>query len=140
MDDVFRRDCPARMVLDHVTGRWGVLVLTALLPGDLRFYQLRDRIDGVSEKMLAQTLRLLVRDGLLHREVDPVVPPRVSYGLTPLGAGLTAKLGELTEWIRDNAEAILAAQAAHDGYGSSHEVTGASRGHGTVGGGAGGRM
>jgi DNA-binding HxlR family transcriptional regulator len=114
MDDVFRRDCPARMVLDHVSGRWGVLVLTALLPCDLRFYQLRDRIDGISEKMLAQTLRTLVRDGLVLRSVEPVVPPRVSYGLTPLGKGITAKLGALTEWIRENAAAILAAQAAYD--------------------------
>jgi DNA-binding HxlR family transcriptional regulator len=112
--DVFTRDCPARMVLDHVSGRWGVLVLTALLAGDLRFYQLRDRIEGVSEKMLAQTLRTLVRDGLVHREVEPMTPPQVSYRLTALGMGITARLGDLTDWIRDNAAAILVAQAAYD--------------------------
>jgi DNA-binding HxlR family transcriptional regulator len=102
------------MVLDHVSARWGVLVLTALLVGDLRFYQLRDRIEGVSEKMLAQTLRTLVRDGLVQREVEPVTPPQVSYRLTALGEGITARLGGLTDWIRDNAAAILAAQAAYD--------------------------
>ena len=114
MADVFTRDCPARMVLDHVSGRWGVLVLTALLAGELRFYQLRDRIEGISEKMLAQTLRTLVRDGLVHREVEPVTPPQVCYRLTPLGNGVTSRLGDLTDWIRDNAAAILVAQVAYD--------------------------
>jgi DNA-binding HxlR family transcriptional regulator len=114
VNDVFRQDCPARAILDHVTGRWGVLVLTALQPGDMRFYQLRDKIEGVSEKMLAQTLRVLVRDGLISRTVEPVSPPRVSYGLTPLGRGLTTRLSHLTDWIRDNAPAILAAHADYD--------------------------
>ncbi|WP_307801904.1 winged helix-turn-helix transcriptional regulator [Actinomadura violacea] len=114
MDDVFRQDCPARVVLDHVTRRWGVLVLTALNSSDLRFYELRDRIEGVSEKMLSQTLRTLVRDGLVLRTVEPTVPPSVTYGLTPLGRGVTASLSALTGWIRDHAPAIIAAQRAYD--------------------------
>ncbi|WP_019631815.1 winged helix-turn-helix transcriptional regulator [Actinomadura atramentaria] len=117
-DDVFRRDCPARMVLDHLAGRWSILVLTALAPGDLRFFELRDRIEGVSEKMLAQTLRTLVRDGFVHRTVEPAVPPRVSYGLTALGAGVTEPLGALTGWIRRNAGNILAAQDDYDASGA----------------------
>ncbi|MVZ99210.1 transcriptional regulator [Actinomadura sp. LD22] len=115
MDDVFRRDCPARVVLDHVTRRWGVLVLTALDGSDLRFYELRDRIEGVSEKMLSQTLRTLVRDGLVLRTVEPTVPPSVTYALTPLGRGLTTSLRTLTTWIRDHAGEIITAQRTYDG-------------------------
>ncbi|TDD91352.1 winged helix-turn-helix transcriptional regulator [Actinomadura rubrisoli] len=113
-DDVFRRDCPARVVLDHVTGRWGVLVLAALGAGDLRFYELREKIEGISEKMLSQTLRVLVRDGLVLRTVEPTVPPRVSYGLTALGRGITEPLRGLTGWIRSHAGEIIAAQGAYD--------------------------
>ncbi|QFG23350.1 helix-turn-helix domain-containing protein [Actinomadura sp. WMMB 499] len=113
-DDVFRRDCPARVVLDHVTGRWGVLVLTALDGGDLRFFELRNRIEGISEKMLSQTLRTLVRDGLVERTVEPTVPPKVTYGLTELGRGIGVPLRGLTGWIREHAAAIGAARAAHD--------------------------
>ncbi|MBE1532170.1 winged helix-turn-helix transcriptional regulator [Actinomadura algeriensis] len=114
MDDVFRRDCPARVVLDHVTGRWGVLVLTALHGGDLRFFELRDRIEGISEKMLSQTLRTLVRDGLVLRTVEPTVPPRVTYALTDLGRGIGEPLRALTGWIRTHAAEIAAARDAHD--------------------------
>lgn len=114
MDDVFRQDCPARMVLDHVTRRWGVLVLTSLDASDLRFYELRNRIEGVSEKMLSQTLRTLVRDGLVLRTVEPTVPPAVTYGLTPLGRGITAPLRTLTGWIRDHAPEIIQAQQTYD--------------------------
>ena len=114
MDDVFRRDCPAGVVLDHVTRRWGILVLTALDSSDLRFYELRDRIEGVSEKMLSQTLRTLVRDGLVLRTVEPTVPPSVTYALTPLGRGITAPLRGLTGWIRDHAAEIITAQQTYD--------------------------
>ncbi len=73
--------CPAREVLGHVTGRWGGLVLGALLDGTKRYSELRNRIDGISEKMLAQTLRDLERDGLVLRRQYPAVPPRVDYTL-----------------------------------------------------------
>ncbi|RBM04475.1 helix-turn-helix domain-containing protein [Streptomyces sp. PT12] len=89
---VFDGDCPARSVLDHVTSRWGLLILCALHEGPLRFSQLRDRIVGISEKMLSQSLRVLARDGLLTRDVEPVVPVRVSYALTPVGHELTVPL------------------------------------------------
>lgn len=112
--EVFHTDCPARTVLDHVTSRWGVWVLLALRQKQLRFYELRGCIEGISEKMLSQTLRTLVRDGLVWRTVEPSTPPRVTYGLTPLGQGTSAPLANLFGWIRDHAIDILAGQADFD--------------------------
>nr|WP_187361149.1 helix-turn-helix domain-containing protein [Phytoactinopolyspora mesophila] len=97
--DVFDINCPARTILDHVTSRWGVLVLAALSQGPMRFSELRRRVTGVSEKMLSQTLRTLVSDGFIGREVTPAVPPQVSYSLTPLGADLAQRVVELVNWI-----------------------------------------
>jgi DNA-binding HxlR family transcriptional regulator len=114
MSEVFHADCPARAVLDHITSRWGVWVLIALGPQALRFSELRDRIEGVSEKMLSQTLRTLVRDGLVWREVEPSTPPKVTYGLTPLGHGAGDRLAGTFAWIRDHADDILATQAEFD--------------------------
>jgi DNA-binding HxlR family transcriptional regulator len=112
--EVFHTDCPARTVLDHVTSRWGVWVLMALLQRELRFFELRESIEGISEKMLSQTLRTLVRDGLVWRAVEPSTPPRVSYGLTPLGQGTSEPLAELFGWIRGHAYDILDTQAEFD--------------------------
>ncbi|HYN96749.1 MAG TPA: helix-turn-helix domain-containing protein [Pilimelia sp.] len=117
--DGWHANCPARQVLDHVTSRWGVWVLLALRENDQRFFELRERIDGISEKMLSQTLRALARDGLVWREVEPSTPPRVTYGLTPLGRGTSEPLAGLFEWIRGNATDILAAQSAFDRSGST---------------------
>jgi DNA-binding HxlR family transcriptional regulator len=114
VDEVLSQDCPAREVIDHVTGKWGVLILLALRRGDLRFYELRNAVEGVTDKVLSQTLRLLVRDGLVWRAVEPVSPPRVTYGHSALGAELSARLSGLTDWIRDNADALIAAQEAFD--------------------------
>jgi DNA-binding HxlR family transcriptional regulator len=112
--EVFHTDCPARTVLDHVTSRWGVWVLIALQSNSLRFFELRESIDGISEKMLSQTLRNLVRDGLVSRLVEPSTPPKVTYELTPLGKGTSEPLLELFGWIRTNAVDILAVQAEFD--------------------------
>jgi DNA-binding HxlR family transcriptional regulator len=114
MSDAFRRDCPARMVLDHVGSRWGVLILTSLRDGPLRFYELRIKIEGISEKMLSQTLRTLSRDGFVYRQVDPSVPPKVSYGLTKLGRGLAEHLQQLFDWLRINSEEVVAYQHQFD--------------------------
>jgi DNA-binding HxlR family transcriptional regulator len=103
-------DCPARQVLDHVTSRWGVWVLLALRQKELRFFELRERIEGISEK----TLRTFVRDGLVWRTVEPSTPPRVTYGLTPLGAGTSEPLADLFGWLRDHAPGILDTQAEFD--------------------------
>ncbi len=80
--DVFARDCHSRGALLNVTGRWGTLALAALAEGPYRFGALRRRVDGVSERMLAQTLQQLERDGLVHREVRETIPPNVEYSLT----------------------------------------------------------
>ena len=97
--DVFDSNCPSRAVLDHVTSKWAVLVLAALRDGPMRFSALRRVIGGVSEKMLAQTLRTLEADAFLRREVAPTTPPQVTYSLSPLGAELTGHLTGLVEWI-----------------------------------------
>ena len=97
--DVFHTDCPARNVVDHVTSRWGVWVLISLRSNDLRFYELRESIHGISEKMLAQTLRTLVQDGLVWREVEPTTPPQVTYGLTEFGRDISEPLTELFDRI-----------------------------------------
>ncbi|AXB44226.1 winged helix-turn-helix transcriptional regulator [Amycolatopsis albispora] len=93
--EVFHTDCAARDVVNHVTSRWGVWVLIALGRGELRFYELRESIQGISEKMLAQTLRALVGDGLVWREVEPTTPPQVTYGLTEFGREVGEPLEEL---------------------------------------------
>jgi len=110
--DLYSPDCPSRAVLDHVTSRWGVLVLVALLGGTHRFSQLRRRIGGVSEKMLAQTLQALEADGFVRREVFPEIPPRVEYSLTALGDDVAARVRALADWIEGNLGRILASQAA----------------------------
>ncbi|MGW2705466.1 winged helix-turn-helix transcriptional regulator [Streptomyces sp. NPDC001340] len=92
---VFHTDCPARDVVDHVTSRWGIWVLISLQNNDLRFYELRDSIQGISEKMLAQTLRALVQDGLVWREVEPTSPPQVTYGLSDFGQDVSEPLTDL---------------------------------------------
>lgn len=97
--DVFHTDCPARGVVDHVTSRWGVWVLISLRSGGLRFYELRESIQGISEKMLAQTLRALVQDGLIWRKVEPTTPPQVTYGLTEFGRDIGEPLTEMFDRI-----------------------------------------
>jgi DNA-binding HxlR family transcriptional regulator len=107
-DGVFAAGCPSRTVLDHVTSKWGTLVILALAEGEpLRWSELRRRAQGVSEKMLAQTLRTLEVDGIVHRDARPVVPPHVEYSLTERGAGLAEHLVPLMDWIADHAGAIL---------------------------------
>ncbi|WP_326661979.1 winged helix-turn-helix transcriptional regulator [Streptomyces sp. NBC_00385] len=97
--DVFHTDCPARNVIDHVTSRWGVWVLISLRGNGLRFYELRESIQGISEKMLAQTLRALVQDGLVWREVEPTTPPQVTYGLTAFGREVREPLTDLFDLV-----------------------------------------
>ena len=106
---VLPANCPSRTVLDHVTSKWGVLVLMALTTEpQLRWGELRRTIEGVSEKMLAQTLRTLEQDGLVLRVARPVIPPHVEYSLTPRGRELTDHLVPLMDWIAANADGILA--------------------------------
>jgi DNA-binding HxlR family transcriptional regulator len=106
-DTLLTEGCPTRVILDHVTSKWGVLVLVALADGPQRWSELRRRAEGVSEKMLAQTLRTLEADGLVHRDAQPVIPPRVDYSLTDRGAELVALLLPLFGWVVANADDIV---------------------------------
>ncbi|RDG39876.1 winged helix-turn-helix transcriptional regulator [Streptomyces corynorhini] len=112
--DVFARGCPSRRTLEHVTGRWGSLTLGALCHGRLRFNELRRRVDGVSEKMLSQTLHTLERDGLVHREAQPVNPPRVDYELTPLGRDVAGRLLDVIALLEERMPEVLSAQERYD--------------------------
>ncbi|MFG2297288.1 winged helix-turn-helix transcriptional regulator [Streptomyces sp. NPDC048603] len=112
--DVFARACPSRETLEHVTGRWGSLTLTALHDGACRFNELRRRVDGVSEKMLSQTLHALERDGLVHREAQATNPPRVDYELTELGRGAAERLMGLIRFLEGNTPAVLEARDRYD--------------------------
>jgi DNA-binding HxlR family transcriptional regulator len=97
--DLMAAACPSREVLKHITSRWGVLVLIALEGRTLRFSQIRRMIGGVSERMLAQTLQWLERDGMVDRFAFDVVPPHVEYSLTPLGQEAAEKVRSLADWI-----------------------------------------
>ncbi|MCZ4122254.1 winged helix-turn-helix transcriptional regulator [Streptomyces sp. H39-S7] len=112
--DVFSAECPSRLVLEHVTSRWGVLVLAALIDGTHRFSELRRQVGGVSEKMLAQTLQALERDGFVHRQAYPVIPPRVEYSLTPLGEGAARRVWELARWIGGSLPDVFEARETYD--------------------------
>ena len=104
---VLSANCPSRVLLDHVTSKWGVLVLIALSRGTLRWAELRRRVEGVSEKMLSQTLRTLERDGFVRRDAAATIPPRVDYSLTPRGKELTALLVPLVQWVAGHADEVL---------------------------------
>ena len=112
--DVLAQRCPSRPVLEHITGRWGGLVLVALRESPVRFNELRRRVGGVSEKMLAQSLHALERDGFVAREVHSTIPPRVEYSLTPLGTQTATKLWELVEHLEGVMPQILVAQQDYD--------------------------
>ncbi|GAA5096420.1 winged helix-turn-helix transcriptional regulator [Nocardia iowensis] len=109
--DVFDSDCPARTVLDKLTSRWGVLILASLRDGPMRFHVLRDRIGGISEKMLSQNLRTFTGYGLTERTVEPTTPPKVSYALTPMGKEVAEQLHGLLEWVSVNTEDIVKFQS-----------------------------
>ncbi|MGW0464420.1 winged helix-turn-helix transcriptional regulator [Streptomyces sp. NPDC003027] len=112
--DVRDPSCPSRLVLEHVTSRWGVLILIVLLERSYRFGELRREIGGVSEKMLTQTLQTLERDGFVHRDAKPVIPPRVDYSLTELGAEAARQVAELGRWTERRVPAVQEARARYD--------------------------
>ena len=105
--ELFSEKCPSREILKHVTSRWGVLVLVALLEGTHRFSDLRRKVGGVSEKMLAQTLQYLEKDGFVNRVSLPVVPPHVEYSLTSMGEEVGYKVESLADWIEENTSRIM---------------------------------
>jgi DNA-binding HxlR family transcriptional regulator len=113
--DVFARDCASRAVFESVTAKWASLVLLALGEGAFRFNALRRKVDGVSEKMLAQTLQALERDGMVTREVLTAIPPRVEYELTPLGAAIAGRLRDLADLLEASVSDVAAARQEHAG-------------------------
>jgi len=106
--------CPQRAILEHVTSRWGVLILAALRERSYRFSELRRTVGGVSEKMLAQTLQTLERDGFVDRDAKPVIPPRVDYSLTPLGHQVADQVWGLTRWVEENTGNVFDARETYD--------------------------
>ena len=113
--DPYARDCPSRVVLDRIGDRWTVLIVGILAEeGPIRFGELARRVDGISQKMLTQTLRSLERDGLVRRTVHAVVPPRVDYELTDAGRSLLEPLGALTAWAVDHMDRIVVAREQFD--------------------------
>lgn len=112
--NVLSKCCPSQTVLDLIASKWSVLVLYALRHGPLRYSELEQTIEGISQKMLTQTLRSLERNGLVRRTVYPVVPPHTEYVLTPLGTSLDDIVTRLGHWAQDNMLAVLAARAAYD--------------------------
>ena len=108
--------CPARLILDRVADKWTTLVMGVLSEADgpVRFGEFRQRVGGISQKMLTQTLRDLERDGLVLRKAYPVIPPHVEYSLTTLGKTLQAPLGALATWAVEHMGEIHDAQATFD--------------------------
>lgn len=99
---LFTGKCKAREVLSHVTSLWGMLCLMALLDGTLRYSELRRKVNGVSEKMLSQTLQRLEGDGFVRRTSYPVIPPHVEYDLTPFGKEAAMHVAALADWLELN--------------------------------------
>jgi len=106
--DGYDPQCPTRVLLDRVGDKWTVLVIGALADGPLRFTQLRDRVGGVSGKVLTATLRALARDGLVVRTAYPQIPPRVEYSLTDLGRSLQTPLDVLRVWAEQHIAQVVA--------------------------------
>jgi DNA-binding HxlR family transcriptional regulator len=112
--NVYARDCPTRQLLDRIGDKWSVLILLLLGDGERRFSELKRRIDGVSQKMLTQTLRSLERDGLADREAVATVPVTVTYRITPLGRELLGAMRHMIEWAETRMSAVEAAQLRFD--------------------------
>jgi len=117
--NVYSKTCPTRELLDGIADKWTTLVIGILsdAPAPVRFGELRRAIQGISQKMLTQTLRDLERNGLVVRAVYPVIPPRVEYSLTALGRTLDEPLRALALWAQEHLPQVRAAQEAFDARG-----------------------
>lgn len=109
--DAFQRTCPSHTVLEMLASKWVYLVVCALRKGRLRNGELARKLEGITPKMLTQTLRVLERDGLVRREIFPVIPPRVEYELTELGQNLAGLLTQIRSWAEQHAPDIKDARA-----------------------------
>ena len=115
--DPYAAGCPTRLLLDRIGDKWMVLTLSLIRDKPRRFNALRRDIEGVTQKMLSQTLKQMERDGLVTRTVLPTMPVSVKYAITPLGQTLAAVLDKLQLWARDHIVDVLAARRRYDGYG-----------------------
>lgn len=114
--NIFHQRCPSNAVLDMIADKWTALIVARLYLGKQRHSELQRAIDGISQRMLTQTLRELERNGFVSRTVHPVIPPHVDYELTPLGRSLyTDALKPLTLWAIDHMSEVAQARAAFDG-------------------------
>ncbi len=120
-----RNGCTVRQILDRVADKWSLLVISLLEERTLRFSELQRLVDGISQRMLTVTLRQLERDGLVRRTVHPVVPPRVDYELTPLGATLHDTIEALVNWTEEHRQEIAAARDDYDRRAADSELVGA---------------
>ena len=112
--DPYAANCPSRQILDLVGDKWTSLIILLLSDGPKRFSMLQRSIQGISQKMLTQTLRSLERDGLISRTLYPEVPPRVEYALTPLGETLCAPISAIVHWAEEHFAEVAASQTAYD--------------------------
>jgi DNA-binding HxlR family transcriptional regulator len=116
--DPYQRDCPSRRLLDRIGDRWTVLIVGALDTRPMRFTEIANAVDGISQKMLTQTLRSLERDGFVTRTAYPVVPPHVEYELTELGRSLQDPLRALERWAIENMDTVVSRQGDYDASGA----------------------
>jgi DNA-binding HxlR family transcriptional regulator len=110
---VFRADCPSRPILDQIADKWSMMVM-ALLERPTRFNELKRGLEGVTQRVLTQTLRRLERNGMIQRKVLPTSPVGVEYSLTPLGESLREPFGHLYDWTVEHSEEIQNRQRAYD--------------------------
>ncbi|HEU5024081.1 MAG TPA: helix-turn-helix domain-containing protein [Spirillospora sp.] len=118
--DVYSAPCPSRAALDRIADKWTALIVGALTGGTRRFSELRAEIDGISDKMLTQTLRSMERDGLMARHVHPTVPPKVEYRLTDLGRTLEEPLAAVRDWAEKHINEVERARLEFDSGRGAH--------------------
>lgn len=118
--DILNKNCPSRTVLRHLTDRWTPMIVTVLSSGDpVRFKDIKTAVQGISPKVLTETLRSMERDGLVHREVTASIPPRVDYSLTDLGNTIIAPLAALREWAETH---VTEVEIHRENYDRRHGV------------------
>ena len=113
--DILNQHCPSRTVLRHLTDRWTPMIVTVLAGGQsVRFSALKAAVQGISPKVLTETLRSMERDGLVSRDVTPTIPPRVDYQLTALGDTIVEPLSALRTWAETHVDEVTAHREAYD--------------------------
>ena len=112
--DALNARCPSRGVIELLADKWTLLVIWSLGPGPMRFGELRRQIEGVTQKMLTQSLRSLERNGLVTRTVYATTPPSVEYALTPLGDNITSIAGQMCQWAEVHMGEVMLARRAYD--------------------------